>query len=448
MISDGLQKNAKLGQVWTPNDLANKMARMALSARKNIWKILDPACGPATFSMALHTEGSSGLHLDSLDIDERMVRYTAVQNKALGFSGSARTQDYLADTTLEGKYDLVIMNPPYIRQEQISSGNKNSYCKYLERHLACRIDRRSNLFALFLLKGLLDLRVDGILCAIVYDAVTQSGYGGKTLAIIERHAQYLSSDNVRTPFDGVLVDAQILLYRKYGSRKPKAQSKVSKPEAGCVSLDALLKSRRGTALPVRKGYLAEKADPFFTASVPFFIKQGKLKGLVIQPDARAYLEDSFADNNYDFVVWLKNRAKLNGIKLSRLSIPPVNGRILFNYYIRNAPRHLWNGSRIAVSDNFYVSHTKDFFPAEVAWLLLNSDQYLERLVAAARNQGNGLKKLQLYEYNQVMVPDWRLIDEPHLETLRKHATNLIDSNPDIESAKRIATCAAKEFLNA
>ncbi len=448
MTAKGLFLKAELGQVWTPADVALEMAKEALAANKSIKRVLDPACGPATFSVALHSAGARNIKLDCYDVDERMRKLTSTQNKKLRFSGTTKLQDYLADTRLVGSYDLVIMNPPYIRQEAVALDAKNLYHNYLKEVLGEAIDRRANLFALFLLKGVIDLAEGGLLCAIVYDAVTQSGYGKKTLALLAQHAELLSSTPVKAPFDGVLVDAQILLYRKRAVALPKVVESLSHAETGCVPLERLLATRRGTALPVRKGYLATDDEPHFQHSVPFFMKQSTLKGLVVEADARAYLAESLTCNSPAISEWLKVRADENGITLTQVSVNAVRGKILFNYYIRNSPRHLWNKNNVAIADNFYVSSTTEGFPAEVAWLLLNSNEYIDRLVAAARNQGSGLKKLQLYEYRQVQLPDWRILPKKTISALRKISTALINAGADYKTVKAIANKRTRGLFNA
>lgn len=447
MIQPTFPLKAELGQVWTPAEVAVKMAREALAANKEIKKVLDPACGPATFSAALHAAGAKNIELDCYDVDERMSDFALALNKKYGFSGKTKHQDYLADTTLAGSFDLVITNPPYIRHEAIAPEAKNLYHNYLQEVLGEAVDRRANLFALFLLKGIVDLAKGGVLCAIVYDAITQSRYGKKTLALLSQHAELLSSVPAQAPFNGVLVDAQILLYRKRSEVRSKSMGSAEQTEKGCAPSELLLTTRRGTALPVRKGYIAIAGEPYFQRAVPFFIKQHKLASLVVEADARAYLAESLTCDIPELSNWLNERAHQNGIRLPQISVNAVRGQIAFNYYIRNAPRHLWNKDGIAIADNFYVSSTTDGFPAEVAWLLLNSDEYLDRFSAAARNQGNGLKKLQLYEYRQVLLPDWRLLPKRTINSLKKVATTLITDAADYMTVRDTANKNTKGLFN-
>jgi len=437
----------ELGQVWTPPDIALEMAKYALDSMPNAKHILDPACGPATFSLALQKAGANSVELTCYDVDEAMEKNTASINRALGFSSVTSNKNYLTDHSLANRFDIVIMNPPYIRQELINKDLKDTCSRFFLQTLDESVDRRSNLFVLFMLKGLVDLAPNGILCAIVYDAVTQSGYGKKTLAILNRHADLLYSRPLLAPFDGVLVDAQIMVYRKRDIPLTKSSFDTHSYNDGLVTVDDLLKVKRGTSLPLRKAYLASPSDLYYEKSTPFFIKQAKLTGLLVNADERVYLGVREESLNEGYQSWLKCRMAANNLSDKKLAIKPVCGAIAFNYYIRKAPRHLWNTKRIALADNFYVSNPSDDFSAEVAWLLLNSDIYMDRLIESARNQGNGLMKLQLYEYKQARVPDWRLLSNIEIESLSHAAISLINNGAEYSIVREIANKLAQKLLN-
>lgn len=423
--------NPLLGQVWTPDDIALDMARQALRFGGVFRQVLDPASGPGTFSKALHRAGLENAVLTCYDIDTRMAHATRNENRRLGFSGVTHCDDYLLAPSGAASFDLVIMNPPYVRQELIPVEKKQRYHQYLSDVFQCRIDRRSNLFVLFLLKAMADLAPGGVLCAIVYDAVTHTAYGKSAMALLELYGQKLTEQPIKAPFEGVLVDARILVFKKRNKVDLVAAPVSGHADDVLVPLEQLLAVRRGTAMPRRKSYLASLDDPFYDQSAPFFIKQATLDGLVIKPDTQAYFSGDEA-----LLAWLGARAHSQGHKLGKAQLRPVRAPIAFNYYIRKAPRHLWNAPDVALADNFYASHTTGGFPAQAAWLLLNSDAYLERLVAAARNQGSGLLKLQLYEYKQVRVPDWRNLPASALRAVVAAANQLIAAGapyPDVRS---------------
>ncbi|ENW08241.1 hypothetical protein F934_00416 [Acinetobacter beijerinckii ANC 3835] len=443
----GLELDETLGQVWTPDEIANEMAREAFVLIPNAKKILDPACGPATFSKAINQLNFKEIELICYDVDPRMHNFTSHVNQKIELRGETRNQDYLLDSSLENSFDLVIMNPPYIRQELIEREIKERYHQYLGTKLGVSIDKKSNLFALFLLKGILDLAPNGILCAIVFDAVQNSAYGKKTLDILNKYAELISTKTVATPFKDVLIDAQILLYRKRENQISTVKEHCESKDNFLIPLEELLKSRRGTALPKRAPFLANTGDKYYKYSSPFFIKQSRLEGLVIKSDQRIYLTNSEFERVADYQQWMKERLEKHNLSENQKNVKPVKGSIAFNYYIRNAPRHLWNKDNIALSDNFYVSEPKGDFPAEVAWLLLNSDQYLNRLIASARNQGNGLRKLQLYEYKNVLLPNWNLLSPVDVAELSHLSKSLIQSGAQSKKVQEISTDMVKKLMD-
>jgi len=447
-MPEKLERRANMGQVWTPENIALEMAKASLTTHPEIKRVLDPACGPATFSKALYHAGATDITLSCFDVDKRMTRITDKANKEYGFMGTVRCKDYLIDTKLAEKFDLVIMNPPYIRHEIIPQDKKEAYHSFINQKLQQKIDRRSNLFVLFLLKGIIDLAHSGILCAIVYDAISQARYGKMALELLERHAKKVTRKTVRAPFNDALVDAQILIYQKRAAPVKRVPAKTRPKVAGLAPLHELLSTRRGTGLPRRALFIAKESDPCYDDAVPFIVKQPDLSSLVVAADKRAYLVESESKNAERSLDWLSEQAKALGILDSQLAVSPVKGPILFNYYIRDAARHLWNTDNIAASDNFYVSTPKDDFPHEVAWLLLNSKPFLFRLIDVARNQGNGLAKLQLYEYKEAMVPDWRSLSKRSVQTLFEVSLSLIKENAGYETVRRSADEAVEELGHA
>jgi len=444
-----LKPNPELGQVWTPNDIAIQMVKSSMQfvgEKRNV-KVLDPACGPGTFVEAFCSAGYSAKELDftCYDIDNRMMLENSHISGGSGFLCSSVNQNYLLCKKDRNNYDLVIMNPPYIRHEKISVELKNQYYEYLEMELGAKINGRSNLFVLFMLKGIVDLKPEGIMCAIVYDAVCNSKYGKDALSIIDRHAHLLHSENVSAPFEGILIDAKILIYKKRSTPlSPHTDNEgrgVDLP-SNHVFLKDLLDTRRGTTLPNRSVFIASQADMFFTSSKPFFIKQANLEGVIVEPDSRVYL----SSNKMDMFYWLEKRAIQKGVNIANYAIRPVCGNILFNYYIRNNPRHLLNPNLIPASDNFYVSTPTNLFPEKAAWLLLNSDIFILKIFAAGRNQGNGLTKLQLFEYRNVVVPDWTLLSSNDVNKLVSEADELLSSANGYQPVKSRATELARSMF--
>ena len=437
-----IPKNSNLGQVWTPDVIAEYMAKKLFTNldKNRVNNILDPACGPATFSKALATKKDRDFSLVSFDIDSRFTIYTDEINSLSSFSYRVVNQDYLLNHNLISSFDAVIVNPPYIRHEELE--NKTKYIKYLEEMYDEKLDKRSNVFIYFLLKGIIDLKPNGVMCAIVYDALRETSYGKKALKLIEKHAEIISIEHFESPFSDAIVDANILLLKKREKPKLNISNTIHKDSSGFVPLNELLDIKRGISFIQRSIFMADKSDQYYHHSSPLFVKQGTLKNYLVKADKRAYLFDSYNDVSHDLLLWLEGRAEFSNKKGKKLTNKPVTAPIIFNYYIRNNPRHLWNSDQINVSDNFYSSTTKNAFPPEAAWLLLNSDLYLREIVNSGRSQGSGLVKLQLFEYKGALVPDWRLLTKCQVNDVFLVANNLLVGNP----TKEQVTKAANEIL--
>jgi hypothetical protein len=77
---------------------------------------------------------------------------------------------------------------------------------------------------------------------------------------------------------------------------------------------------------------------------------------------------------------------------------------------------------------------------------LNSEKYLEPIVLASRNQGSGLQKLQLFEYKNVVVPDWRLLPGKEVAKLLRLSRTLIAHEASYSAVRQAADKAIQGLL--
>ena len=442
-----LERKPELGQVWTPAGCALRMAQRILDSYNGqpSYTVLDPAVGPATFQQAFHqllANASIPIRFCAYDTDERMCNYTRSFCDIHGMSIDIYNEDFiLAD--IKEEYDAVIMNPPYIRHERIPIGTKRAYYARIEQAIGEKIGRRSNLYVLFLLKSMLHLRPGGIMCAIVYDAIMHSQYGVKTLRLLETFMEVLGNDTIQAPFGDAIIDARIICWKKRNNKKTTLLRQPTMPQSdNRVPLGKLLKTARGTALPYRKLFIAQPSDPFFAEATPFFMKQRNPSLFTCEDYELAYL-----NAGTELQKWLHARIAEFKYKDRPVCVKPITGAICFNYYLRGKPRHLLNEKGFAISDNYYVSTPYDDFPAKAAWLLLNSDLFISPIWACARNQGNGLLKLQAYEYRSALVPNWYNLSKDDIELLVSSANTLLLEGGTYEIIREKATKLALEVFN-
>lgn len=186
-------------------------------------------------------------------------------------------------------------------------------------------------------------------------------------------------------------------------------------------------NRRGLRLKQADFFLfdlLEGSDSLVELATPFLKKIGRVKGFRVPDDypgaALLLASAEFADADGALVAELERR--LEAAKRSpernvsiltwhrdrpeswHLHREAPYAPIVFNYYLRNRPRHIFN-PRHAYSDNFYGLPVENGIPP-LAWLAaLNTTAVSAEVMARSRNQGDGLAKIQLFEYREVNVPD-------------------------------------------
>ncbi|MCX8087470.1 MAG: class I SAM-dependent methyltransferase [Rhodocyclaceae bacterium] len=125
-----------LGQVFTPDSVVERM----LALRRRHGRCLDPAAGDGAFSRRI--PGCEAIEIDP----------------AIAPPG-ARVMDFFA-LPLAEKFDTIIGNPPYVRQQDIPAA--------MRARLASRLfDGRSNLYLYFIEKAVRHLKPGGELIFIV-----------------------------------------------------------------------------------------------------------------------------------------------------------------------------------------------------------------------------------------------------------------------------------------
>ena len=438
MKNNSPQEN-KIGNIWTPKEIAFKMIDKSSQYFTFSPKtILDPAVGPYTFIRALHLKKilSKNVKIIAYDIDKRFVNLTKEFMKNNNIQGQVINCDYLLDKNTP-KVDYIIINPPYIRHERIDRYRKKLYSDFIKNNFGVKLNGRSNLYIYFLLKSIIDLEKGGILCAIIYDSIRHTKYGLEALNLMKHCCDILSLEDVKMPFDNVLIDAMILIAKKkikQGTYYNDVTNTNIVPN-NFVRLNEIVKIRRGTSLLNARVFLANRSEKYYKYAQKFIKKSIKIDGLIIKQNhpEKAYLFDTNSVIPDKFPQWLEEKVdklKIGSLKIMSLQNkkkkcpkrwflhPIIKSKIIFNYYIRNYPRYFFNPQEIPIADNFYAIYPINF-DDYCAWILLNSSYYRKAILDVSRSQGNNLHKVQVYEYKQAIVPDWRLLSREQLEKLKK-----------------------------
>lgn len=119
------------GKHYTPEALAAFVARRLvrqLDAGVTDVSVLDPACGDGELLLAIYREISAvnpnaSVHLTGFDIDADAISIAAARLDSRGISASLQVRDFIEHSrSLRGlDFNLVVMNPPYVRTQQLGS---------------------------------------------------------------------------------------------------------------------------------------------------------------------------------------------------------------------------------------------------------------------------------------------------------------------------------------
>jgi adenine-specific DNA-methyltransferase len=114
--------------------------------------------------------------------------------------------------------------------------------------------------------------------------------------------------------------------------------------------------------------------------------------------------------------------------------------------MRNRPRHILSPYH-AYSDNFYGLIAREPI-SPVAWLgALNSTAACIEILSRSRNQGNGLAKVQLFEYRNVYFPDLRMCSRYDVGKFEQLGLELLDRDSPSGVLRRIDELVAAVFAD-
>lgn len=205
--SISLEHRKSFAQFFTPFSIADLMARWILGNEK-LDSVLEPAFGLGVFSRAILN------HKEDVQIKGFEIDTTIYENAKKHFEDTENVnlllQDYMYNDW-KNKYDGIICNPPYFKFHDYD--NKN-ILKEIETNLKCKLNGFTNLYTLFLLKSIHQLKPNGRCAYIIPSEFLNSDYGklvknylvkSKTL----RHIIVIDfEENV---FDDALTTASIIL---------------------------------------------------------------------------------------------------------------------------------------------------------------------------------------------------------------------------------------------
>lgn len=220
----GLEHRKRFAQFFTPEAIADFMARWVLDGRKKM-DVLEPAFGLGAFSRSLFKQNPK-VRVVGYEADETIYNYAAENVAQAGSDVLLYNEDYLR-ASWKDKYDGIICNPPYLKFHDYDNA---SLVPLVNEQLGIRLNGFTNLYTLFLLKSISQLRDGGRMAYIVPSEFLNSDYGVEVKRAllrsgVLRHVAVV--DFTQCAFDDALTTACILLCHKDGSLSEVRFSHVS-----------------------------------------------------------------------------------------------------------------------------------------------------------------------------------------------------------------------------
>lgn len=220
----GLEHRKRFAQFFTPEAIADFMARWVLDGRKKA-DVLEPAFGLGAFSRSLFKQNPK-VRVVGYEADATIYNYAAENVAQAGSDVLLYNEDYLR-ASWEDKYDGIICNPPYLKFHDYDNA---SLVPLVNEQLGIRLNGFTNLYTLFLLKSISQLRDGGRMAYIVPSEFLNSDYGVEVKRALLRSGvlrHVVVVDFTQRAFDDALTTACILLCHKDGSLSEVRFSHVS-----------------------------------------------------------------------------------------------------------------------------------------------------------------------------------------------------------------------------
>ena len=440
-----------LGQVYTKPSVARYMT--GLLTLPDGARVLDPCFGRGAFIDALAAMGRYSI--DGVEIDAE--NYAACLDRE-----SAACRLHHADffSFAAGRYDGVVMNPPYVRQEEIDllADEYGISKERLATKAGTELDAKANLYMYFTIQALHALKEGGQMVVIFPNSWERSRTGLKfrkamaALCSIEEHISINGNPFVGRP----VVDAEILKLRRGHGKAATVYKEIT------IGNDTVTESPKDGASAVE---LENTVPLAWLADV----RRGRTTGcnrLFINPPVASNLRDILSSPK-DVTGFSTSTARTD----KYLMITGAPGRLPAETeaYLRQCaewitcqqwPKSLYG--RIQQSDRWYV--TPGMAPGDIIFpyiirenirfirndrhlltgllmALLNNHYVWYQLEQCGKTYGNNVLKVQKYDVDNLMVVSPELISDGDKSTLTSLADALA-ATADISLAGRITDVLA------
>lgn len=435
-----------LGQVFTKPWVADYM--VSLITKNEDARVLDPCFGTGAFLVSLSKSGYT--NVTGCEIDSELYNYATSSNK---YNYKLLNSDFF-EIPISEKFDCVILNPPYIRQERIDELTSFGITKVkLQTNPIFKgLSLRSNLYMYFIIKSIHHLQKNGEMIAIFPSNWLSANFG----KAFETKIKELGAISVCTSAKGDIfegspdVDVLILKVVKNESYcKPIVYETIKNGiilDTNHANFDYSFKNQlclssvastcRGLTTGCNKLFINPPVDNELTTPIlssPRYVmgystkdcKTDKLLNVsLINNDSTEYImnveKEILASDN---LKTLKNKI-MSGKKWYELKIPNSDG-LLFSYIIRNETKFILNDRKVAVRDNFYIIRPKS--DPLLMMSLLNNYYVYYQLEDKIKQYGSGLLKIQKYDIDAINIQNPEFITKEDRDQLIVLASELVDT---------------------
>ena len=417
-----------LGQVYTKPIVANYMVSLFGIDKKDT--VLDPCFGTGVFLHSLSDAGFKSVIGVELDTNSYNVFNREPHDFCL-ING-----DFFQAFDNTRQFKGIIMNPPYIRQEELDDLLPLGVSKRIIQDIcAYHSYGKANIYIYFILRSIQLLEESGELIAIFPNAweKTPSGkrfkehlstLGSITLSIQVKGAPFVGDPAVEVmimkfvkktglPCEFkriVIIDNQLNEERCYISTDNSSNE--------LIELGSIAQIKRGLSTgandifinpplessPYLKSIICSprKVEGFSTATARVD------KALLLPHDVP--VPDIIATYLTENAEMIKRSGKPKallyeiekGREWYRLN-DDYYGDILFPYIIRNNIRFIFNDAHLIARDNFYLINTA--ISAKLLFALLNNYYVYSQLEECGKTYGNGILKIQKYDVDHILIPN-------------------------------------------
>lgn len=442
-----------LGQVYTKREVADFMVGLFTITGKA--HVLDPCFGHGVFVNSLLA--NTDYIVDAVEIDKTsfLVFENPDYRRCCLMNG-----DFF---DVDGTFDGIIMNPPYVRQEELDKLAPLGVTKQ-KLQSACwmmNISSKANLYMYFILRAILLLREGGELVAIFPNSWKNTPVGKQFYDHMRLYGCVTDFINIEgDAFEGSpMVDVCILKYVKGMSGETHYKTmRITEENDLLIENDANQKSELSDNL-VRLRSVASIRRGITTGFNKFFINpslftQTHIVNILSSPkDFSGYTtkhcrqdkllaiksgdslneeEDTYLENSANVIrkegkpMTLKTLID-EGQPWYYINIP-ATAQIVFSYIVRNNLKFVLNAEKCNVRDNFYMISSR--YDPKLLMALLNNYYVYSQLENLGKSYGKGLLKLQKYDIDEIKVPHPERIQSEDKEKLVLLSAKLVKTSDE------------------